>query len=145
MRVCLFFRCQAMMDRRKQEELPKMQVGFIDAICTPIYKLLTEVENGLDPLYQGCTNNRQQWQSLADKVIAQDQKNANPPPQTELNKKKSADLVVAEKNQKNSSAGTKVRDSPEKIYTNPPKEAIPPSPDKDNPIKSNNSKTCEIL
>ena len=28
-----------MMDRDKQDELPKMQVGFIDAICIPVYKV----------------------------------------------------------------------------------------------------------
>ena len=33
------FELKAMMDRKKKDELPKMQVGFIDAICTPIYKV----------------------------------------------------------------------------------------------------------
>ena len=28
-----------MMDRKKKDDLPKMQVGFIDAICLPIYKV----------------------------------------------------------------------------------------------------------
>ena len=28
-----------MMDRRKKNELPKMQVGFIDAICMPLYEV----------------------------------------------------------------------------------------------------------
>ena len=28
-----------MMDRKKKDELPKMQVGFIDAICLPVYKV----------------------------------------------------------------------------------------------------------
>ena len=28
-----------MMDRKKKDELPKMQVGFIDFICMPIYKV----------------------------------------------------------------------------------------------------------
>lgn len=28
-----------MMDRKKENDLPKMQVGFIDAICLPIYKV----------------------------------------------------------------------------------------------------------
>ncbi len=28
-----------MMDRRKKDELPSMQVGFIDAICMPIYQV----------------------------------------------------------------------------------------------------------
>ncbi len=30
---------QAMMDRKKKDELPKIQVGFIDAICMPVYKV----------------------------------------------------------------------------------------------------------
>ena len=30
---------QAMMDRDRKDELPKMQVGFIDAICTPVYEV----------------------------------------------------------------------------------------------------------
>ena len=29
------------MDRRKKDELPKMQVGFIDAICLPLYQVYT--------------------------------------------------------------------------------------------------------
>lgn len=28
-----------MMDRDKKDELPKMQVEFIDAICTPVYEV----------------------------------------------------------------------------------------------------------
>ncbi|WAR21559.1 PDE6-like protein, partial [Mya arenaria] len=30
----------AMMDRDKKDELPKMQVGFIDDICTPVYEVI---------------------------------------------------------------------------------------------------------
>ncbi|CAH0395133.1 unnamed protein product [Bemisia tabaci] len=30
---------QAMMDRERKDELPKMQVGFIDLICLPLYKV----------------------------------------------------------------------------------------------------------
>lgn len=29
----------AMMDRAKKDELPKMQVGFIDSVCLPLYKV----------------------------------------------------------------------------------------------------------
>ena len=29
----------AMMDRGKKDELPQMQVGFIDAVCLPLYKV----------------------------------------------------------------------------------------------------------
>ena len=28
-----------MMDRQKKDELPKMQVGFIDAICITLYQV----------------------------------------------------------------------------------------------------------
>ena len=29
----------AMMDRAKKDELPQMQVGFIDSVCLPLYKV----------------------------------------------------------------------------------------------------------
>jgi hypothetical protein len=29
-----------MMNREKKEELPRMQVGFIDAICMPVYQVM---------------------------------------------------------------------------------------------------------
>jgi hypothetical protein len=35
--LCLNF--QAMMDRERKDELPQMQVGFIDVICLPLYKV----------------------------------------------------------------------------------------------------------
>ena len=31
-----------MMDRQKKDELPNMQVGFIDAICLPLYEVKPE-------------------------------------------------------------------------------------------------------
>lgn len=34
-----FFLFQPMMDRQKQNELPKMQVGFINFICLPLYEV----------------------------------------------------------------------------------------------------------
>ncbi|XP_033757234.1 cGMP-specific 3',5'-cyclic phosphodiesterase-like isoform X2 [Pecten maximus] len=60
----------AMMDREKVDELPKMQVGFIDAICIPVYKMFSELWGGLQPMYNGCVYNRNQWQDLADKQNA---------------------------------------------------------------------------
>ncbi|KAJ8317387.1 hypothetical protein KUTeg_005291 [Tegillarca granosa] len=56
----------AMMDREKKDELPKMQVGFIDAICIPVYKMFAEMNKKLDPMYKGVMNNRANWQALAD-------------------------------------------------------------------------------
>ncbi|CAF4455878.1 unnamed protein product, partial [Didymodactylos carnosus] len=54
-----------MMDRAKKDELPKMQVGFIDSICLPLYKTLTDVDPSLSPLYDGCKKNRANWEKLA--------------------------------------------------------------------------------
>ncbi|XP_058118126.1 cGMP-specific 3',5'-cyclic phosphodiesterase [Anopheles ziemanni] len=58
----------AMMDRERKDELPKMQVGFIDVICMPLYKVLTEAFPWISPLYEGTLDNRQHWQDLAEKV-----------------------------------------------------------------------------
>ncbi|XP_062580022.1 cGMP-specific 3',5'-cyclic phosphodiesterase-like isoform X4 [Saccostrea cucullata] len=57
----------AMMDREKKDELPKMQVGFIDAICLPIYKMFAEMNQNLRPLYDGVLDNKKHWQELAEK------------------------------------------------------------------------------
>ena len=53
-----------MMDRKKRDELPKMQVGFIDFICLPLYKVLVELLPDLNPLLEGVQQNRQNWQAL---------------------------------------------------------------------------------
>ncbi|XP_055618671.1 cGMP-specific 3',5'-cyclic phosphodiesterase isoform X2 [Toxorhynchites rutilus septentrionalis] len=58
----------AMMDRERKDELPKMQVGFIDVICLPLYKVLSEAFPWIRPLYEGTMDNRQHWQDLAEKV-----------------------------------------------------------------------------
>lgn len=55
---------QAMMDRKKRDELPKMQVGFIDFICLPLYEVLAELLPGLNPLLDGVQCNRRNWQTL---------------------------------------------------------------------------------
>ncbi|CAI8020893.1 cGMP-specific 3',5'-cyclic phosphodiesterase, partial [Geodia barretti] len=56
----------AMMDRKKKHELPKMQVGFIDFICLPLYEPLANLVQGLVPLLEGVKKNRHEWQNLAD-------------------------------------------------------------------------------
>ncbi|KAG5672291.1 hypothetical protein PVAND_002428 [Polypedilum vanderplanki] len=58
----------AMMDRERKDELPKMQVGFIDVICMPLYKVLSETFPWISPLYEGTMENRKHWQDLAEKV-----------------------------------------------------------------------------
>ncbi|KAK6621921.1 cGMP-specific 3',5'-cyclic phosphodiesterase [Polyplax serrata] len=58
----------AMMDRERKDELPQMQVGFIDVICLPLYKVMSETFPWIRPLYEGCLENRNHWQDLAEKV-----------------------------------------------------------------------------
>ena len=33
---------QALMDREKKDELPSLQIGWIDGICLPLYKVAPE-------------------------------------------------------------------------------------------------------
>ncbi|XP_017787419.1 PREDICTED: cGMP-specific 3',5'-cyclic phosphodiesterase-like [Habropoda laboriosa] len=58
----------AMMDRERKDELPQMQVGFIDVICIPLYKVLADTFPWIMPLYEGTMENRKHWQDLAEKV-----------------------------------------------------------------------------
>ncbi|KAK4876089.1 hypothetical protein RN001_012511 [Aquatica leii] len=58
----------AMMDRERKDELPQMQVGFIDVICLPLYRVLSETFPWVKPLYQETLENRKHWQDLAEKV-----------------------------------------------------------------------------
>ncbi|XP_061380066.1 cGMP-specific 3',5'-cyclic phosphodiesterase-like isoform X2 [Danaus plexippus] len=58
----------AMMDREKKDELPQMQVGFIDMICLPLYRVLSDTFPWIQPLYTGTMENKRRWQDLAEKV-----------------------------------------------------------------------------
>uniref|UniRef100_A0A6I8SB48 Phosphodiesterase n=1 Tax=Xenopus tropicalis TaxID=8364 RepID=A0A6I8SB48_XENTR len=55
-----------MMDRNKSDELPKLQVGFIDFVCTFVYKEFSRFHKEILPMYDGLQNNRVQWKSQAD-------------------------------------------------------------------------------
>jgi len=79
-----------MMDREKKDELPQMQVEFIDVICLPLYKVmplylmslmlfimvnyqiclqvLCDTFPWITPLYEGTLENRKHWKDLAEKV-----------------------------------------------------------------------------
>lgn len=62
-----------MMNREKKEELPKMQVGFIDSICMPVYQAIAKVSTKLSPLLDGCSKNRDHWLHEAHSKHEQDQ------------------------------------------------------------------------
>ncbi|XP_069756653.1 cone cGMP-specific 3',5'-cyclic phosphodiesterase subunit alpha' [Narcine bancroftii] len=59
-----------MMDRNKKDELPKLQVGFIDFVCTFVYKEFARFHKEITPMYDGLQNNRVEWKSLADEYEA---------------------------------------------------------------------------
>lgn len=54
-----------MMDRRKPEEQPASQVGFISFICIPCYGLLYRLIPETKPLLDGCLENLQRWKDLS--------------------------------------------------------------------------------
>eukprot|EP00118_Oscarella_pearsei_P016450 m.157085 g.157085 ORF g.157085 m.157085 type:complete len:773 (+) comp38701_c0_seq3:67-2385(+) len=54
------------MDRQRKGELPKMQVGFINNICMPLYETFALHTPSLQPMYEGVQQNRECWQKLAD-------------------------------------------------------------------------------
>uniref|UniRef100_UPI00398EB3E7 rod cGMP-specific 3',5'-cyclic phosphodiesterase subunit alpha n=1 Tax=Pristiophorus japonicus TaxID=55135 RepID=UPI00398EB3E7 len=55
-----------MMDRNKAAELPKLQVGFIDFVCTFVYKEFTRFHSEIQPMLSGILNNRKEWKARAD-------------------------------------------------------------------------------
>ncbi|XP_023698136.1 cone cGMP-specific 3',5'-cyclic phosphodiesterase subunit alpha' isoform X2 [Paramormyrops kingsleyae] len=55
-----------MMDRNKADELPKMQCGFIDFVCTFVYKEFSRFHKEITPMFAGLNNNRMHWKELAD-------------------------------------------------------------------------------
>ena len=57
------------MDRERKDELPQMQVEFIDAVCKPLYTTLSDSFPWIKPLLDGCMANREKWADLAEKVI----------------------------------------------------------------------------
>ena len=54
------------MDRKKKDELPKMQVGFIDFVCMPLYKILADLLPELTDMLDGVDQNKKNWQTLAN-------------------------------------------------------------------------------
>ncbi|XP_032569772.1 dual 3',5'-cyclic-AMP and -GMP phosphodiesterase 11 isoform X4 [Drosophila sechellia] len=56
------------MNREKEDELPMMQVNFIDSICLPIYEAFATLSDKLEPLVEGVRDNRGHWIDLADVV-----------------------------------------------------------------------------
>ncbi|CAD6215931.1 GSCOCG00004233001-RA-CDS [Cotesia congregata] len=54
------------MNREKEDQLPLMQVGFIDSICLPIYEAFALLSDKLNPLMEGVRENKKKWLELAE-------------------------------------------------------------------------------
>ncbi|XP_034186192.1 dual 3',5'-cyclic-AMP and -GMP phosphodiesterase 11 isoform X3 [Osmia lignaria lignaria] len=54
------------MNREKEDQLPIMQVGFIDSICLPIYEAFALLSDKLEPLVEGVRKNKQHWLEVAE-------------------------------------------------------------------------------
>nr|XP_022286259.1 dual 3',5'-cyclic-AMP and -GMP phosphodiesterase 11A-like isoform X2 [Crassostrea virginica] len=63
---------QACMDREKQDELPKLQLSWIDGICLPLYKALSNLDTSFKPLFDGVLMNRSCWEVLDAERLAKD-------------------------------------------------------------------------
>uniref|UniRef100_A0A8C7GAN1 Phosphodiesterase n=1 Tax=Oncorhynchus kisutch TaxID=8019 RepID=A0A8C7GAN1_ONCKI len=60
-----------MMDRNFAGELPKLQCGFIDFVCTFVYKELSRFHPAIQPMYDGMLNNRKEWKAKQEEYEAQ--------------------------------------------------------------------------
>ncbi|XP_026859427.2 rod cGMP-specific 3',5'-cyclic phosphodiesterase subunit alpha [Electrophorus electricus] len=55
-----------MMDRKKADELPKLQCGFIDFVCSFVYKEFSRFHVEITPMLQRLMNNRKEWNNLKE-------------------------------------------------------------------------------
>ncbi|XP_058450116.1 dual 3',5'-cyclic-AMP and -GMP phosphodiesterase 11-like isoform X3 [Malaya genurostris] len=65
------------MNREKEDQLPMMQVGFIDSICLPIYEAFASLSDKLEPLVEGVRENKNHWIELAQSSKAKFANNNN--------------------------------------------------------------------
>ncbi|XP_047453794.1 dual 3',5'-cyclic-AMP and -GMP phosphodiesterase 11A [Mugil cephalus] len=54
----------AIFDRNRKDELPALQLEWIDGICKPLYQALLKLNRKLQPMVDGIDANRKKWQDL---------------------------------------------------------------------------------
>uniref|UniRef100_A0A3B4BMI7 PDEase domain-containing protein n=2 Tax=Periophthalmus magnuspinnatus TaxID=409849 RepID=A0A3B4BMI7_9GOBI len=59
-----------MMDRTKSADLPKLQCGFIDFVCTFVYKEFSRFHPQIQPMLDGLLNNRKEWNAKKEEYEA---------------------------------------------------------------------------
>ncbi|XP_067249155.1 dual 3',5'-cyclic-AMP and -GMP phosphodiesterase 11A [Chanodichthys erythropterus] len=54
----------AIFDRNRKDELPVLQLEWIDGICKPLYEALVKLNRKLQPMADGIEANRKKWEEL---------------------------------------------------------------------------------
>ncbi|XP_032814404.1 dual 3',5'-cyclic-AMP and -GMP phosphodiesterase 11A [Petromyzon marinus] len=54
----------AIFDRNRKDELPGLQLEWIDGICLPLYQTLARMSSRLRPMLDGIVANRRRWEEL---------------------------------------------------------------------------------
>ncbi|KAM9403723.1 dual 3',5'-cyclic-AMP and -GMP phosphodiesterase 11A [Salvelinus alpinus] len=54
----------AIFDRNRKDELPALQLEWIDGICKPLYQALMKLNVKLEPMVDGIAANRMKWKEL---------------------------------------------------------------------------------
>ncbi|XP_062972405.1 dual 3',5'-cyclic-AMP and -GMP phosphodiesterase 11A [Elgaria multicarinata webbii] len=54
----------AIFDRNRKDELPRLQLEWIDSICMPLYQVLVKVNGKLKPMLDSVVANRKKWEEL---------------------------------------------------------------------------------
>jgi len=55
-----------LMNREMSHQLPKLQVGFCEGVCLPVYKALSSLSDSLKPLEEAVIYNRDRWLELSE-------------------------------------------------------------------------------
>nr|XP_060635617.1 dual 3',5'-cyclic-AMP and -GMP phosphodiesterase 11A isoform X1 [Anolis sagrei ordinatus] len=59
----------AIFDRNRKDELPRLQLEWIDSICMPLYQVLVKVNGKLKPMLDSVVVNRRNWEELHQKRL----------------------------------------------------------------------------
>jgi len=66
-----------MMDRDMRHELPKLQMGFCEGVCLPVYRALACLSPALQPMEEAVTYNRDMWATLAENNQEEEEQKEN--------------------------------------------------------------------
>ncbi|MBZ3885093.1 Dual 3',5'-cyclic-AMP and -GMP phosphodiesterase 11A [Sciurus carolinensis] len=59
----------AIFDRNRKDELPRLQLEWIDSICMPLYQALVKVNVKLKPMLDSVAANRSKWEEMHQKRL----------------------------------------------------------------------------